>query len=260
MKKYISGIFLLGFLTSILLLPLSIKAAPAINVTFDPATAKVGDKVTLTIQVTDTPSGAEMTNLYMTQMNSQKPGELEPYLKQSFNPYSGGTSSTYTYVWDTGSAGSQAGSYNIVVLVLGKIVDGQRSVLLSSQPYTYTLSAGPGGGGGGGGAGTGGTTGGGGTSGTKCKPSLTILPDTDPATWTLDNIQCMIENLITIAADLAGGIAIILLIWAGIQYFTAYGNEEKANKAKTTITWAIIGLVFIILARVLSNEILGLLK
>lgn len=88
--------------------------------------------------------------------------------------------------------------------------------------------------------------------------AITILPNTDPATWKLEDISTLIDNLIALAADLAGGIAIIMLIWAGIQYFTAYGNEEKANKAKTTITWAIVGLVFIILARILASEIIGL--
>jgi heme/copper-type cytochrome/quinol oxidase subunit 2 len=88
--------------------------------------------------------------------------------------------------------------------------------------------------------------------------AITILPDTDPATWKLEDINGMIENIITLAADLAGGIAIIFLIWAAIQYFTAFGNEEKANKAKTTITWAIVGLVLIILARILTSEIINL--
>lgn len=88
--------------------------------------------------------------------------------------------------------------------------------------------------------------------------AITILPNTDPATWKLEDVGTLINNLIALAADLAGGIAIIILIWAGIQYFTAYGNEEKANKAKTTITWAIVGLAFIVLARILSSEIINL--
>ncbi len=88
--------------------------------------------------------------------------------------------------------------------------------------------------------------------------AITILPNTDPATWKLDDVSTLIDNLIALAADLAGGIAIIMIIWAGIQYFTAYGNEERANKAKTTITWAIVGLVFIILARILASEIIGI--
>ena len=88
--------------------------------------------------------------------------------------------------------------------------------------------------------------------------AITILPDTDPATWSTGEIGKLIDNLIALVTDLAGGIAIIFLIWGGFQYFTAFGNEEKANKAKTTITWAIVGLVFIILARIITDEIIGL--
>lgn len=40
-----------------------------------------------------------------------------------------------------------------------------------------------------------------------------------------------------------GIIFIILMIWAGYNWMTAGGNEEKVTKAKTTIVRAIIGLI-----------------
>lgn len=85
-----------------------------------------------------------------------------------------------------------------------------------------------------------------------------ILPTTSPEAYTIEDIKILIANVISLALTIAGGIAIILLIWAGFQYFTAYGNEEKATKAKTTITWVIIGLVVIILAKIIIQEIWGL--
>ena len=95
--------------------------------------------------------------------------------------------------------------------------------------------------------------------------AITILPSGNPWEWGIDpnnpgkdSVLQLINNIITLASDLAGGIAIIFFIWGGFQYFTAFGNEEKANKAKTTITWAIVGLVFIILARIITDEIIGL--
>ena len=45
---------------------------------------------------------------------------------------------------------------------------------------------------------------------------------------------------------LSGALALIYIIWGGLQYMTAAGNEEQTKKAKTTITWAFIGLVLII--------------
>lgn len=40
-----------------------------------------------------------------------------------------------------------------------------------------------------------------------------------------------------------GIIFIILMIWAGYNWMTAGGNEDKVSKARTTIVRAIIGLI-----------------
>lgn len=42
---------------------------------------------------------------------------------------------------------------------------------------------------------------------------------------------------------LLGIIFIVLIIWAGYNWMTASGNEEKVTKAKSTLYRAIIGLV-----------------
>ncbi len=44
-------------------------------------------------------------------------------------------------------------------------------------------------------------------------------------------------------------------LYGTILYFTAYGNDEKATKAKNTITWAIIGAIIIALAFVIVRYI-----
>ncbi|HEY4524635.1 MAG TPA: pilin [Patescibacteria group bacterium] len=85
-----------------------------------------------------------------------------------------------------------------------------------------------------------------------------ILPNTSPETWKLDAINALLKNIIDLALLLAGGIAVIYLIIGAYGYFTAFGNEERANKAKTTITWAIIGVVVIILSMVIINEVWNL--
>ncbi len=38
-------------------------------------------------------------------------------------------------------------------------------------------------------------------------------------------------------------LAVLFLIWGGLQYLTAAGNEEQVEKAKNTITYALLGLV-----------------
>ena len=88
---------------------------------------------------------------------------------------------------------------------------------------------------------------------------MQILPSGDPSTWGTEQIDQLIRNITNLALSIAGGIAVLMIIWGAYQYFTAYGNEEKAQKGKTTLMWAIIGLVVIILAQVIISEVKNLL-
>ena len=87
-----------------------------------------------------------------------------------------------------------------------------------------------------------------------------ILPSTDPSQYTTADISTLITNITTLALGLAGAVAVIFIIIGAYGYLTAFGNEEKATKAKTTITWAIVGLVVMILARVLVSAIMNFIQ
>jgi len=87
-----------------------------------------------------------------------------------------------------------------------------------------------------------------------------ILPSGDPVTWSLGNIRELMANVINLALLLAGGIAVILIIWGGYGYLTSFGNDEKAANAKKVITWALIGLAVIILSKVIISELWNFLQ
>jgi len=59
-------------------------------------------------------------------------------------------------------------------------------------------------------------------------------------------------DIIARALDLilliAGIIAVVILVYGGIQYMTAGGDSAKADKGRTTIVNAIIGIAIIALA------------
>ena len=57
---------------------------------------------------------------------------------------------------------------------------------------------------------------------------------------------------------LVGGLAVLFLLWGGLQYVTSSGNKDKAEQAKQTITYAVIGLIVIVLARVIVTLVTGL--
>lgn len=69
----------------------------------------------------------------------------------------------------------------------------------------------------------------------------------------------IISNAINGILVLAGVIAVVYLIYGGIQYTTAGGSPEQATKGKTTIINAIIGIVIIFVAIILVRVVTGIL-
>lgn len=61
-------------------------------------------------------------------------------------------------------------------------------------------------------------------------------------------IEDTAKNIVNIVLSSLGLITVILIIYGGVVWMTAGGNEEKITKAKKIITSAIIGLVIILLA------------
>ena len=57
-------------------------------------------------------------------------------------------------------------------------------------------------------------------------------------------IRSGIDWLLSIAA----GLTILFLIIGGIYYVTAAGDDQQMTTAKTMITYAVIGLIFIIIS------------
>lgn len=55
-------------------------------------------------------------------------------------------------------------------------------------------------------------------------------------------------RVVNVALYIGGGIAVIYLIYGGIMYITAGGDQEKATAGRTAIVNAIIGVVVIGLA------------
>lgn len=90
-----------------------------------------------------------------------------------------------------------------------------------------------------------------GTSGS----SSGIIPDLKDKDPTLDDIQQLIVNIGNLALTLVGGVAVIYIIIGAYHYFLAFGNEEQATTGKKTITWAFVGLVVIILAKVILTQV-----
>lgn len=61
------------------------------------------------------------------------------------------------------------------------------------------------------------------------------------------DLEIIFKNILNIILSLAGLGVFVMLIVGGFKFLTAGGNPENAAKAKGVITWAIIGLIVMLM-------------
>lgn len=59
---------------------------------------------------------------------------------------------------------------------------------------------------------------------------------------------------------LLGMIAVGFIVYGAIQYATAHGDPSKAARGKNSIIYAVIGLVIVLLAAVITNFVFGVMS
>jgi len=70
-----------------------------------------------------------------------------------------------------------------------------------------------------------------------------------------DTIQELIIKIVDYVIPIAGLIAVGFLVFGGIQYITAGGQEDKIKTAMKTVTGAIIGLIIVFAAVAIRNTV-----
>ena len=72
------------------------------------------------------------------------------------------------------------------------------------------------------------------------------------------DIGVVIVSLIRWITGIIGLICVIMIIYGGVTYATAAGNEDRIEMGKGILLWAIVGLVIVLLAFVFAQTIAGL--
>lgn len=72
---------------------------------------------------------------------------------------------------------------------------------------------------------------------------------------TLACIPVVIKNVIQWALIFAGVVALFLIIYAGFKFVTSKGDPQEVDNAKKTLTYAIVGLLLILLSFAILNLI-----
>lgn len=79
----------------------------------------------------------------------------------------------------------------------------------------------------------------------------------DVAGTTVDEkVTNLTGNLIITVMQLAGGVAIIMLIITAFRYVLARGEEEKVSQAKTTMFWIIGGLLLLMTSYIIVRFVI----
>ncbi len=89
-----------------------------------------------------------------------------------------------------------------------------------------------------------------------------INPDDNPAivsnlTGGEGDLRDLIKTLLNYFLGFLGFVATLMVIYGGILYVTAAGNEDNAGKGKTVMMQAAIGIIIIMISFALVNTILG---
>ncbi|MCK9186336.1 hypothetical protein M0P48_02770 [Candidatus Gracilibacteria bacterium] len=76
------------------------------------------------------------------------------------------------------------------------------------------------------------------------------------ATQGTGDVRVLAMDIVNYFLGFLGFLAVLMVIYGGILYVTAAGNEENAKKAKTIIMYAAIGIIIILLSYAIVNTIL----
>ena len=63
---------------------------------------------------------------------------------------------------------------------------------------------------------------------------------------TIKGFECLFRNLIKFASELAVIVVFVMFIASGIQYLLSDGDPKAAESAQKTLTYALLGLLFLI--------------
>lgn len=76
-------------------------------------------------------------------------------------------------------------------------------------------------------------------------------------TSSTDNLNNLLIKIVNIFSAVVGVIAVIMIIVGGLRYITSGGDSNKVGGAKTSIIYALIGLVVVALSQLIVHFVLA---
>lgn len=76
-----------------------------------------------------------------------------------------------------------------------------------------------------------------------CNPNI---PGGCPAG--LDQLEAVVGQIISVIVGLGFIASLVMLVWAGFKYLTSGGEPKAVQQAHFTLTWALLGILFLAIA------------
>ena len=71
------------------------------------------------------------------------------------------------------------------------------------------------------------------------------------------DLKSIVKTILNFALRFLGFVMVIMVIYAGVLYVTAAGNEDNVGKAKKILLYCVIGTVIIFISYAFVNTLLG---
>lgn len=83
-----------------------------------------------------------------------------------------------------------------------------------------------------------------------------VTPTQPGGVATYADLPALLAAITNWVLGIIGAVILLVIIYGGVLYAISAGNEERQTAAKKTITYAVVGLVVIILAWVIINGVI----
>ena len=90
---------------------------------------------------------------------------------------------------------------------------------------------------------------------TKIKEEIRAASGCQTST-TIEDPETVIGRIVSSVVGILGVVAVIIIVYGGIQYITSAGDSAKLKKAKDTILYGVIGLIICVLAFAITQFII----
>lgn len=86
-----------------------------------------------------------------------------------------------------------------------------------------------------------------------------LAATTSSAPPTIPDLAPMIENVANIVLPFAAVVAVGMIVYGGYMWMTAGGDASRVKSAQGTLTWAVLGLIFLGIFQIILKIVYGFL-